>query len=53
LTSGELALSADEEMDIREVYKWLALTKCMARHLMKSDFPNEFLQYVGPDGSPA
>jgi hypothetical protein len=52
LTSGELALSADEEMDIREVYKWLALTKCMARHLMKSDFPNEFLQYIGPDGSP-
>jgi hypothetical protein len=52
LTTGDLALSADEDMDIREVYKWLALTKCMARHLMKSDFPDQFLQYIAPDGSP-
>jgi hypothetical protein len=50
LESGELTLSADEEMDIREVYKWLSLTKCIARHMLKSDFPNEFLPYITASG---
>ena len=51
LDSGELALSADEEMDVREVYKWLPLTKCIVRHLLKSDFPSEFLPYIKSDGT--
>jgi hypothetical protein len=50
LDSGELTLSADEEMDVRQVYKWLSLTKCIVRHLLKSDFPDEFLTYVTDDG---
>lgn len=51
LDSGELTLSADEEMDIQQVYKWLALTRCIARHMLKSDFPSEFLPYIAGDGS--
>jgi hypothetical protein len=51
LDSGELTLSADEEMDIQQVYKWLALTRCIVRHMLKSEFPNEFLPYITADGS--
>lgn len=51
LDSGELTLSADEEMDIQQVYKWLALTRCIVRYMLKSDFPNEFLPYIAGDGS--
>lgn len=50
LDSGELALSADEEMDVRQVYKWLSLTKCVVRHMLKSDFPQEFLPYLTAAG---
>ena len=48
LDSGELTLSADEEMDIQEVYRWLALTRCIVRHMLKCNFPNEFLPYIAP-----
>lgn len=51
LDSGELTLSADEEMDIQQVYKWVALTRCIVRHMLKSDFPSEFLPYIAGDGS--
>jgi hypothetical protein len=51
LDSGELTLSADEEMDIQQVYKWLAQTRCIVRHMLKSDFPTEFLAYIADDGS--
>jgi hypothetical protein len=50
LDSGELTLSADEDLDIREVYKWLSLMKCIARHMLKSDFPTEFLPYLNELG---
>jgi len=50
LDSGELTLSADEEMDIRQVYKWLWLTKCLVRHMLRSDFPAEFLPYFNEPG---
>ena len=50
LDSGELTFSADEEMDIRQVYKWLSLTKCIVRHLLKSDFPREFMEYLNDKG---
>jgi len=35
--SGELALSADEEMDIQQVYRWLALTRCIVRHMLTKE----------------
>jgi hypothetical protein len=50
LDSGELTLSADEDLDIREIYKWLSLTKCLVRHMLKSDFPHEFLPYLNEKG---
>jgi hypothetical protein len=50
LDSGELTLSADEDLDIREIYKWLSLMKCLARHMIKSDFPKEFLPYLNDKG---
>ncbi len=50
LDSGELTLSADEEMDMQQVYKWLSLTKCIVRRLLKSDFPDEFLNYLTDEG---
>jgi hypothetical protein len=50
LDSGELTLSADEDLDVREIYKWLSLTKCIARHMLKSDFPAEFLPYFNELG---
>ena len=51
LDSGALTLSADEEMDIQQVFKWLALTRCIVRHMLKSDFPSEFLPYIQSDGT--
>lgn len=50
LDSGELTLSADEDLDVREIYKWLSLMKCVARHMLKSDFPKEFLPYFNEKG---
>ena len=46
LDPGESPLSADDDMDVRQVYKWLALTRCIVRHMLKSDFPTEFLTYI-------
>ena len=51
LDSGELTLSADEDLDIREIYKWLSLMKCIARHMLKSDFSKEFLPYLNEVGA--
>jgi len=52
-----MTLSADEDLDVREIYKWLSLMKCIARHMLKTDLPREFLPYfndkgeaVGPGG---
>jgi hypothetical protein len=50
LDSGELTLSADEDLDMREIYKWLSLMKCIVRHMLKSDFPREFLPYLNEFG---
>jgi hypothetical protein len=51
LDEGEPVLSADEAMDLREVYKWLPLTKCIVRRMLKNEFPNEFLSYIKEDGT--
>ena len=50
LDSGEPTLSADEDLDMREIYKWLSLMKCIARHMLRSDFPKEFLPYLNDVG---
>jgi hypothetical protein len=50
LGSGTLTLSADEDLDVREIYKWLSLMKCIVRHMLKSDFPKEFLPYLNKLG---
>jgi hypothetical protein len=50
LDGAEMTLSADEDLDVREIYKWLSLMKCIARHMLKSDFPNEFLPYLNDKG---
>lgn len=49
--SGELTISADELLHVREVNKWLPLTKCMVRRLMKNEFPTQFLRYLKEDGT--
>jgi len=35
---------------VREIYKWLSLMKCIGRHMLKSDFPKEFLPYLNELG---
>jgi hypothetical protein len=50
LDSGELTLSADEDLEVREIYRWLSLMKCVVRHMLKSDFPKEFLPYINEIG---
>jgi hypothetical protein len=50
LDSGELTFSADEDLDIREIYRWLSLMKCLVRHMLKSDFPYEFQPYLNENG---
>lgn len=49
--SGELTMSADELLHMREVNKWLPLTKCIVRRMMKNEFPTQFLRYLKEDGT--
>ena len=49
--SGELTMSADELLHMREVNRWLPLTKCMVRRMMKNEFPTQFLRYLNDDGT--
>jgi hypothetical protein len=35
--------TADEQLNSRELYKWLPLVRCVARWMIKNDFPTEFL----------
>jgi hypothetical protein len=51
LDEGELALSPDDPLDVQKVTRWLPLTKCIARRMMKNEFPNEFLTDLDEDGS--
>jgi len=41
--SGELTMSVDELLHIHKISKWLLLTKCIARRMLKNEFPSEFL----------
>jgi hypothetical protein len=44
--SGELTLTVDELLHTRNLHKWLALTKCIVRRMLKNDFPTDFLAYT-------
>ena len=50
-TSGELTLSADELLHRERVNKWLPITKCIVRRMLKNEFPDEFLSYLREDGT--
>ena len=51
MRSGELALSADDLVQVQRVNKWLPLTRCIARRMLKNDFPGQFLPYLRDDGT--
>lgn len=51
MQSGELSLSADDLVQIQRVNKWLPLTRCIARRMLKNDFPVQFLAYLNDDGT--
>jgi hypothetical protein len=51
LDEGELVLSPDDPLDVYKITRWLPLTKCIARRMMKNEFPSEFLTDLNDDGS--
>jgi hypothetical protein len=42
LKSGEPTLPADEPLHLNQIYRWLPLTQCIARHMLKNEFPGDF-----------
>jgi hypothetical protein len=51
LRSGELALSVDDLVHVQRANKWLPLTRCIARRMLKNEFPSQFLSYLKEDGT--
>ena len=49
--SGELGYSIDNASDLRSVFHWLPLLKCMVRRTLKDEFPSEFMPGWREDGS--
>jgi hypothetical protein len=49
--SGELTMSADELLHVREVNRLLPLTKCVVRRMVKNEFPTQFLRHLKDDGT--
>jgi len=49
--SGELTQSVDELLHTQNLNKWLPLTKCIVRRMLKNEFPTDFLPYLREDGS--
>jgi len=47
---GELTLSADELLHVHRVETWLPITKCIARRMLKNEFPGQFLPFLSEDG---
>ena len=43
LTTGESTLMSDEALHLNRLFRWLPLAQCIARSMLKSDFPDEFL----------
>jgi hypothetical protein len=44
----EITISCDDLLDTRKIAKLVPLTKCIARRMLKTDFPAEFLAHL-PD----
>jgi hypothetical protein len=42
----ELTISCDDLLDTRKIAKLIPLTKCIARRMLKTDFPAEFLAHL-------
>jgi hypothetical protein len=51
MDTGELSLSLDDLVQLQRVSKWLPLTRCIARRMLKNDFPTQFLAYLKDDGT--
>jgi len=51
LEGEELTLSADELLHTQEVNRWLPLTKCIVRRMLKNEFPQTFLPFLMEDGT--
>ena len=51
LDDKEIAVSADESVGSGKLIKWLPLTKCMVRRMLRNEFPQEFLAFLSEDGS--
>ncbi len=49
--AGELGMSADELLHSDRVKKFLPITKCITRWMLKNEFRDNFLPFVGDDGS--
>ena len=49
--SGELTLTVGELLHTQNLHKWLPLTKCIVRRMLKNDFPADFLPYLRQDGT--
>jgi hypothetical protein len=49
--SGELTQSVDELLHTQNLNKWLPLTKCIVRQMLKNEFPTDFLSYLREDGT--
>lgn len=49
--SGELTMSVDELLHIEKINKWMLPAKCLARRMLKNEFPAEFLPYLREDGT--
>ena len=45
---GELKASFDDGFTSEKVNKWLPVIKCIARRMLRNEFPKVFLPYV-PD----
>jgi len=50
LDSGSF-LDVDDIASVRQNAKWLPLLRCMVRRILKNDFPNQYLWFLGEDGS--
>lgn len=42
LDTGEATLKADDMLHMDRVYRWLGITQCIARQMLKNDFPEDF-----------
>jgi hypothetical protein len=47
--TGEASLVFDDAQHIARLQNWLPLMRCIARRMLKNEFPSEFLTYVKED----